>query len=276
MTTRPAWPTRWSSHGSRPCARSRSPASGCSAPGSSASSPPRISSAPIVRCRFWPPASRCTPCTWCRLIILGRTGRTELSFPATVAGTIVNVVLNLALVPSMGIVGAGIALVASYLLILAITYVLTQRLFAVPYEWRRLALVGRASPAAVSAAGVLGLPGSRHRGPRPAGDPLDRLPGAARRRRVPDRRGAPRAPGVAAPPGGAPKASRAAGPPGAGGRLASLRAARSTRSRSATRTRASQTAAPWRSAGGPASRPRRRRRASTPTARETSSSFGSR
>ncbi len=92
-----------------------------------------------------------------QVIILGRTGRTELSFPATVAGTIVNVALNLALVPSMGIVGAGIALVASYLLILAITYVLTQRLFAVPYEWRRLALTAGLA-AAVSAAGVLGLP----------------------------------------------------------------------------------------------------------------------
>src|SRR5439155_724381 len=51
------------------------------------------------------------------------------------------------------------ALVFSYLLILAITYVLTQRLFAVPYEWRRLALaVGLA--AGVSALGVLGLPDS--------------------------------------------------------------------------------------------------------------------
>jgi O-antigen/teichoic acid export membrane protein len=92
-----------------------------------------------------------------QVIILGRTGRTELSVPATVAGTIANLALNLALVPSQGIVGAGIALVASYLLILAITYVLTQRLFAVPYEWRRLALaVGLA--AGLSAVGVLGLP----------------------------------------------------------------------------------------------------------------------
>jgi O-antigen/teichoic acid export membrane protein len=94
-----------------------------------------------------------------QVIILGRTGRTELSFPATLVGTIVNVALNLALVPSMGIVGAGIALVASYLLIGVITYVLTQRLFAVPYEWRRLAIAAGLA-AAISAAGVLGLPDS--------------------------------------------------------------------------------------------------------------------
>jgi O-antigen/teichoic acid export membrane protein len=76
-----------------------------------------------------------------QVVILGRTNRTELSFPATAVGTVLNVALNLALVPSHGIVGAGIALVASYLVILAITYVLTHRIFAVPYEWRRLAIL---------------------------------------------------------------------------------------------------------------------------------------
>ena len=92
-----------------------------------------------------------------QVIILGRTGRTELSIPATIAGTVVNIALNLALVPPLGIVGAGLALVASYLVILAITYVLTQRLFAVPYEWGRLALaVGLA--AGLSLVGELALP----------------------------------------------------------------------------------------------------------------------
>jgi O-antigen/teichoic acid export membrane protein len=94
-----------------------------------------------------------------QVIILGRTGRTELSFPATVAGTALNLALNLALVPPLGIVGAGIALVASYLLIGVITYVLTQRLFAVPYEWGRLALVAGLA-AVLSAGGALLLPSS--------------------------------------------------------------------------------------------------------------------
>ena len=73
------------------------------------------------------------------VIILGRTGRTEFNFPATGIGTLVNIGLNLALLPSMGIVGAGIALVASYAVILVLMYVFTQRLFKVPYEWLRLA-----------------------------------------------------------------------------------------------------------------------------------------
>ena len=73
------------------------------------------------------------------LVILGRTGRTEFNFPATAAALVLNVALNLLLVPPLGIVGAGIALVASYLVVVALMYWFTQRLFPVPYEWGRLA-----------------------------------------------------------------------------------------------------------------------------------------
>ena len=72
------------------------------------------------------------------VVILGRTGRTEFNFPATGAALVANIALNLALVPPLGIVGAGIALVASYVVVLALMYVFTQRLFPVPYEWGRL------------------------------------------------------------------------------------------------------------------------------------------
>jgi O-antigen/teichoic acid export membrane protein len=98
------------------------------------------------------------------VVILGRTGRTEFNLPAAVAALVVNVALNLILVPSMGIVGAGLALVASYLVVLALMYVFTQRLFPVPYEWGRLlrvtltvaALVGFAE-LVVPTEGALGL-----------------------------------------------------------------------------------------------------------------------
>ena len=91
------------------------------------------------------------------VVVLGRTGRTEFNFPATIAGTVVNVALNLILIPPLGIVGAGIALVASYAVILALMYVLTQRVFPVPYEWGRLALLVVVTAATV-AAGELLLP----------------------------------------------------------------------------------------------------------------------
>jgi O-antigen/teichoic acid export membrane protein len=72
------------------------------------------------------------------VVILGRTGRTEFNFPATAAALAANIALNLALVPPFGIVGAGLALVASYVVVLVLMYGFTQRLFPVPYEWGRL------------------------------------------------------------------------------------------------------------------------------------------
>jgi len=93
------------------------------------------------------------------LVILGRTGRTEFNFPATGAALAVNVALNLILVPSLEIVGAGIALVVSYLVVVALMYRFTQRLFPVPYEWGRLARLVAVSVALV-AIGELAMPSS--------------------------------------------------------------------------------------------------------------------
>jgi O-antigen/teichoic acid export membrane protein len=75
------------------------------------------------------------------VVILGRTRRTTLNFPATAAATATNVGLNLLLIPPLGITGAALALVGSYLVVLVIMYVFTQRLFPIPYEWRRLASI---------------------------------------------------------------------------------------------------------------------------------------
>jgi len=93
------------------------------------------------------------------LVILGRTGRTEFNLPATAAALAVNVVLNLLLVPPLGIVGAGIALVASYLVVVGLMYGFTQRLFPVPYQWGRLARVVLTA-AVLVAAGELLMPTS--------------------------------------------------------------------------------------------------------------------
>ena len=91
------------------------------------------------------------------VVVLGRTGRTEFNFPATAAGTVANIGLNLILIPELGIVGAGVSLVASYAVVLALMYVFTQRLFRVPYEWLRLGQA-LALAAVLVAAGELLLP----------------------------------------------------------------------------------------------------------------------
>ena len=75
------------------------------------------------------------------VVVLGRTGRTEFGLPATAAAVVVNIGLNLSWSPEQGIVGAAIALVASYVVVVVLMYVFSQRLFHVPYEWRRLGLI---------------------------------------------------------------------------------------------------------------------------------------
>jgi O-antigen/teichoic acid export membrane protein len=94
-----------------------------------------------------------------QVVILGRTGRTEFNLPAALAALATNVVLNLILVPPLGIVGAGLALVASYLVVVALMYGFTQRLFPVPYQWARLARVTLVA-AVLIALGELALPTS--------------------------------------------------------------------------------------------------------------------
>ena len=92
-------------------------------------------------------------------VAIGRTGRTYYNFPVTAAALACNVVLNLVLVPPYGIVGAGIALVVSYLLMVGLMYLVTRRVFPLGLEWGRIArIVGFA--AALFAGAELLLPTS--------------------------------------------------------------------------------------------------------------------
>ena len=75
------------------------------------------------------------------LVIAARAKVTTRNFPASLAGLAVNVVLLIALVPPLGIAGAGIALCGAYVLMLLVMHLLTRRLFTVSFEWRRLAQV---------------------------------------------------------------------------------------------------------------------------------------
>ena len=59
--------------------------------------------------------------------------------------------------PDHGIIGAGVALLVSYAVVVALMHAITRRLFYVPYEWGRLALaVGLA--AGLIAIGELAVP----------------------------------------------------------------------------------------------------------------------
>ncbi len=72
------------------------------------------------------------------LVIAGRAKITTRTFPASLAGLAANVALLVALVPSLGIAGAGLALCGAYVVMLTAMYLLTRRAFRVAFEWRRL------------------------------------------------------------------------------------------------------------------------------------------
>jgi O-antigen/teichoic acid export membrane protein len=75
------------------------------------------------------------------VVVVGRSGRTGLIFPVTATAAAVNLGLNLVLVPDLETVGAGLALVGSYLVMLTLMYAVTRRLFPVPFQWARLARI---------------------------------------------------------------------------------------------------------------------------------------
>ncbi|HET6830530.1 MAG TPA: oligosaccharide flippase family protein [Solirubrobacterales bacterium] len=89
------------------------------------------------------------------VVILGRTGKTQYNFPVTIAATVANVALNLILVPAWGIVGAGVALIASYLIVIVLIYLVSRRIFPIPWQWGRLAVVVGAAAALIAAGEVL-------------------------------------------------------------------------------------------------------------------------
>jgi O-antigen/teichoic acid export membrane protein len=82
---------------------------------------------------------------------------TTRNFPAALAGLVANVALLVALVPPLGIAGAGIALCGAYAVMLLVMHLLTRRAFSVAFEWRRLLQV-IVVMGAIAAAGDLLLP----------------------------------------------------------------------------------------------------------------------
>ena len=79
------------------------------------------------------------------IVITGRARVTQRNLPAAAAGLAVNIALLFVLIPSgglglgLGLAGAGIALCAAYAVMVAIMHLLTRGVFAVDFQWRRLA-----------------------------------------------------------------------------------------------------------------------------------------
>ena len=91
---------------------------------------------------------------------IGRARRTQFNWVVTGVAAVVNVALNLALIPPYGMMGAAVATVAAYTVMFAGMAWWAQRIFPCPYQWRRV-LTAAATGVALAALGKLlgaGLP----------------------------------------------------------------------------------------------------------------------
>jgi len=70
---------------------------------------------------------------------VGRARRTQFNWVVTGAAALVNVGLNMILIPPYGMMGAAVATVAAYVLMFAAMAWWAQRVYPVPYQWRRVA-----------------------------------------------------------------------------------------------------------------------------------------
>jgi O-antigen/teichoic acid export membrane protein len=81
---------------------------------------------------------------------IGRAKRTQFNWVVTGAAAVVNVVLNLLLIPPYGMMGAAIATVAAYSTMFAGMVWWSQQIYPVPYQWRRVATATAAGLALVA------------------------------------------------------------------------------------------------------------------------------
>jgi O-antigen/teichoic acid export membrane protein len=88
----------------------------------------------------------------------GRARQTRSNWLVTGAAAVVNVALNLALIPSYGRMGAAVATVSAFSILFVAMAWRAQRVFPVPYQWRRVATLGAAAVALTVLGKLLDVP----------------------------------------------------------------------------------------------------------------------
>jgi O-antigen/teichoic acid export membrane protein len=68
----------------------------------------------------------------------GRARKTQLNWVVSGVAAVVNVALNVALIPPYGMIGAAISAAAAYVVLFAGMTLYSQWVYPVPYQWRRI------------------------------------------------------------------------------------------------------------------------------------------
>ncbi len=87
---------------------------------------------------------------------VGRARRTQFNWVVTGVAAAVNIVLNLLLIPPYGMIGAAVATIAAYATMFAGMAWWSQRIYPVPYQWRRVTTAAGAGIALVVAGKLAG------------------------------------------------------------------------------------------------------------------------
>ena len=72
---------------------------------------------------------------------IGRARKTQLNWVVSGSAALVNVVLNVLLIPPLGMMGAAIATIVAYFALFAGMWLRSRRVYPVPYQWRRVLLL---------------------------------------------------------------------------------------------------------------------------------------
>jgi O-antigen/teichoic acid export membrane protein len=88
----------------------------------------------------------------------GRARRTQLNWVVTGVGAAVNVALNFWLIPKWGMVGASISTLVAYVVLFAGMTLYAQRVYPVPYQWRRVVIAVGSAVGLDVVARAAGLP----------------------------------------------------------------------------------------------------------------------
>jgi O-antigen/teichoic acid export membrane protein len=89
---------------------------------------------------------------------VGRARRTQFNWAATGLAALVNVALNLLLIPRYGMMGAAVATLAAYAVLFVAMTARAQRVYPVPYQWRRVGTLLGAAGALTVLGKVLDAP----------------------------------------------------------------------------------------------------------------------
>jgi O-antigen/teichoic acid export membrane protein len=76
---------------------------------------------------------------------VGRMRQTQLNWLVAGMAAVVNVVLNLILIPPYGMIGAAIATLAAYVALFAGMWLRSRHVYPVPYQWRRVLTLAAAA-----------------------------------------------------------------------------------------------------------------------------------